>query len=98
MSGDSNRGKHIIIFNVWMKQQHQAQVGNRQISNSISEISYINKQGDIESLRCIICGGEFESMIHVMKYRRKKLSYMMQQLMELVVMKKRYLSHKIEFI
>ena len=36
------------------------------------EISYIDKQGEIESLRRTVCGEEFESMIHVMKYRSKK--------------------------
>ena len=37
------------------------------------EISYIDKEGEIEPLRRIICGGEFESMIYVMKYRSKKI-------------------------
>ena len=36
------------------------------------EITYIDKQGEIESFRCTICGEKFESMIHVMKFRRKK--------------------------
>ena len=36
------------------------------------EISYINKQGDIETLKRTICGEEFESMIHVMRFRTKK--------------------------
>ena len=36
------------------------------------EISYINKQGDIESLTRTICGQEFESMIHAMRFRTKK--------------------------
>ena len=36
------------------------------------EISYINKRGDIESSKPTICGEEFESVIHVMKFRSKK--------------------------
>ena len=72
MSCGSNRGKHIVIFNVWMKQQYQSQVRNRQISNMLFEISYIDKQGEIELLRRTICVVEFESMIHVMKYHSKK--------------------------
>ena len=47
------------------------------MANMLFEISYINKQGDIESLKRSIYGDEFDSMIHVMKYRTKKLSFMM---------------------
>ena len=36
------------------------------------EVSYINKQGDIETNKHTICGEEFESMIYAMKYRKKK--------------------------
>ena len=37
------------------------------------EISYINKQGEIQTLRRTICGEEFESMIYVMRFRTKKI-------------------------
>ena len=36
------------------------------------EISYVDKQGEIEKSRLTICGQQFEAMIHVMKYRSKK--------------------------
>ena len=36
------------------------------------EISYINKQGEVEPLKQTVCGEEFESMIHVIKYCNKK--------------------------
>ena len=42
------------------------------MSNMLFEISYIDKQGEIENSRWNICGQQFESMIHVMKYRSKK--------------------------
>ena len=61
----AKKGKYIIIFYVWTKQLIQPQVGNRQISNILFEISYIDKQGEIELLQRAICGKEFESMIHV---------------------------------
>ena len=38
----------------------------------IFEISYIEKQEEIESFKRTICDEEFESMIHVMKFRSKK--------------------------
>ena len=60
----------LIIFNVWMKKQIQPL--QRLISNMLFEISYINKQGEIDTLRRTICGEEFESMIHVMRFRSKK--------------------------
>ena len=44
----------------------------RQISDMLFEISYINKQGDIETLKRTVCGKEFESMIYVMRGRTKK--------------------------
>lgn len=70
MSANANKGKHIVIFNVWLKNQLQM---NRQLmSNMFFEISYINKQGDIETSKRTICGEEFESMMHVMKTRQKK--------------------------
>ena len=70
MSAGCNRGKHIVISNVWMKRQINPT--HRVLPNMILEIHYIDKQGDIESLKRTICGEEFESMIHVMKYRNKK--------------------------
>ena len=72
MSDGSNRGKHIVISNVWLKRHNQTQFMPKQISNMLFEISYINKQGDIELLRRTVCGEEFESMIHVMNYCSKK--------------------------
>ena len=56
-----------------MKKQHQILLGKRQISDLLFEIGYINKQGEIESLRRTICGGELESLIHGLKYRSKKM-------------------------
>ena len=69
MSAGTNRGKHIVIYNVWMKQQ--VQPFQRLISNMLFKISYINKQGEIETLRRTVCEEEFESMIHVMRFRTK---------------------------
>ena len=69
-SAGVNKGKHIVIYNIWSKKQNLMQ--QHLISDLLIEISYINKQGDIESTRRTICGGEFESMIHVMKTRKKK--------------------------
>ena len=54
MSVETNRGKHIVIYNVWMKQQ--VQPFQRLISNMLFKISYINKQGEIETLRRTVCG------------------------------------------
>ena len=65
-SATSNRGKHIVIYNVWFKLQFQTM--NNNMSNMLFEISYVDKQGEIENLRRTICGQQFESMIHVMKY------------------------------
>ena len=70
LSAGTNKGKHIVIFNVWLK--NQLQTKSQLISNMLFEISYINKQGDIEELKRVICGEEFESMMHVMKTRHKK--------------------------
>jgi len=70
LSAASNRGKHIIIFNVWLKQHVQRM--NNSLSNLLFEISYIDKQGEIETTRRTVCGDEFESIIHVMKYRSKR--------------------------
>ena len=77
MSAGTNQGKHIVIYNDWMKQEVQPL--QRLVSNMLFEISYINKQGEIETLRRTVCGEEFESMIHVMRFRTKKTSYMMPQ-------------------
>ena len=48
MSGSTNQGKHVVICNVWMKKQQQMLLGRRQISDMLFEISYIDKQGEIE--------------------------------------------------
>ena len=73
MSWRSNQGKHIVISNIWLKRINQSQNGPRQISDMIYEISYINRQGEIESIKRIICGEEFESIIHILKIRSKKI-------------------------
>ena len=67
-----NKGKHVVIHNVWLKQTAHQQITPKQMSNMLFEISYINKQGDIETNKRTICGEEFESMIHAMKFRTKK--------------------------
>ena len=36
------------------------------------EISHVDKQGEVQSLKQTVCGEETESLIHVMKYRSKK--------------------------
>ena len=63
MSAGTNRGKHIVIYNVWMKQQVQPL--QRLISTMLFGISYINKQGEIETLRRTVCGEEFESSYEI---------------------------------
>ena len=78
MSARTNRGKHTVIYNVCIKQQVQPL--QRLISNMLLEICYINKQGEVETLRRTVCGEEFESMIHVMRFRTKKISFMMPQI------------------
>ena len=72
LSVGSNRGKHIIITNIWLKRQTQPLIGPKQISNMLFEISYIDKQGEIKSSKRTICGEEFEFMIHIMKFCNKK--------------------------
>ena len=44
----------------------------KKIVHMLFEICYIDKQGDVESLKQTVCGEESKSMIHVMKYRSKK--------------------------
>ena len=72
MSMESNKGKHIVISNIWLKRLSRPQTGPKQISDMLFEISYINRQGDIEKGKHIICGEELESAIHIMKIRKKK--------------------------
>ena len=55
-----------------MREIVQFPMSPRVLPNMILEISYIDKLGEIESLKRTICGEEFESMIHVMKYQNKK--------------------------
>ena len=77
MPAGTNQGKKIVIYHIWMKQDVPPL--QRLISNMLFEISYINKQGEIESLKRTVCGEEFESMIHVMRFRTKKTSYMIHK-------------------
>ena len=67
-----HRGKHIVIFNIWVKKQNQPLMGPRRISDMLFEISYVDKQGEIETFRRTVCGEELESMISMMKFRSKK--------------------------
>ena len=68
----SRKGKHIVIFNIWMKKEAQPLMGPKRISDMLFEISYIDKQGEIETFRQTVCGEEFESMISIMKFQSKK--------------------------
>ena len=68
----SHRGKHVVIFNIWLKKESQLLMGPKRISDMLFEISYINKQGEVETVRCTVCGEQFESMISMMKCKRKK--------------------------
>ena len=68
----SHRGKHIVIFNIWMNRQSQTQARPRLMSDMLFEIGYIDKQGEIEPCTRTIRGEEFESMISAMKFRSKK--------------------------
>ena len=72
MSVGSSRGKQIIINNIWLKRLTRPQTGPKQISDMLFEIGYINRQGETESSKRTICGEEFESIIHVMKFCNKK--------------------------
>ena len=68
----SHRGKHIVIYNIWMKKNIQTLVGPKRMSDMLFEICYIDKQGDLETCRRTIRGEEFESMISAMQFRSKK--------------------------
>ena len=68
----SRKGKHIVIFNIWIKRECQQVMSPKRISDMIFEISYIDKQGEIESIRRSLCGEEFECMISIMKGQSKK--------------------------
>ena len=70
MSAGCNREKYIVILKVWMKRQINSI--HRVLPNMLLEISYIDRQGEMETVKQTICGEEFESMIHIMKYRNKK--------------------------
>ena len=48
-------------------------MSQKKIANMIFEICYVDKQSDVESFTQTVCGEEFKSMIHVMKYRSKNI-------------------------